>query len=849
MKLQFYKKGIPTQIIKRAAILIIAFIASVVFFEIFTNISETQEITAQSTPTLPLVTINYLEDASTELHGYVSEMDPAYMRDAIIPLDSDRNISLTVDTKNYQIDGMSYAIRSLDTLRNISNNELDYSSSNGILSANFQAENLIEANEEYLLIITLTSGSQEIYYYTRIMQPQDCYEEQLLNFAQNFHDKALSDDPSELATYIEPDSTSSTDLSHVTINSNLSEISYGSFDGVQTGTVRTALTDISTNYISITFNYELTRDNLGKKEYYTCVEDFRVRYTSDRIYLLSYDRTMEQILDNESVSFTDNVLNIGITDSDLQYMSNETGTIVSFVQNGSLYEYNQTDRKLKQIFSFVDDPTDTRSIYDQHQILLLNIDESGTMDYVVYGYMNSGTHEGECGINLYHYDAIADISTEQVFITSTNSYQILNANFSELLYETADNEFYIMVNGTLLYMSLNELTTKELMTGLDDKQYAVSSSRRFLAWMEDENMSDTIHIMDLETGSSFDITADSGELLQPLTFMDDDLIYGTLKESDITTDGAGSTVYPMYKLTIADVTAGSARELMTYQKSGFYITDVSIESYTIYLDRIQIDAEGIITTADVDTIKNSAGEQNKAVDVSTQTDDVKQQVVTLTMAPLDEDETLGNISYDITGLVLADATRSISVASATSSTQYYVYVGNSVTLATDDLISAISEADENMGIVLDNTPKYVWKRGRKSYQNAITGIAVGSNDSEASGSARALSAMLVHAGENVQVHTLLESGETPISILTRTLKDYDILDLTGSTLSQVLYYVNLGTPVYAYTGEDTAVLLVGYDASSVIYFDPMTSSNAKMSLTEATTYFESFGNVFVSYIQ
>jgi len=471
------------------------------------------------------------------------------------------------------------------------------------------------------------------------------------------------------------------------------------------------------------------------------------------------------------------------------------------------------------------------------------------MDYVVYGYMNSGNHEGECGINLYHYDAIEDISTEQVFIDSTSSYQILNANFSELLYETADNEFYIMVNGTLLYMSLNELTTNELLTGLDNDQYAVSSSRRFLAWMDQETMSDSIHIMDLENGTSFDITADSGQLLRPLAFMDDDLIYGTLRESDITTDGAGSTVYPMYKLTIADISSGDSRDLMSYQKSGYYITDVSIESYTIYLDRIQIDGEGIITAAESDTIKNSAGEQNKAVDVSIGSDDVKQEIVNLTMAPLDEDEKLGNVNFDITGIVLADSSRSVSVASATSSTQYYVYVGSSVDLATDDLISAINIADQKMGIVLDNTPKYIWKRGRKSYQNAISGIAVGSSDSEASGSARALSAMLVQAGENVQVHTLLESGETPISILTKTLKDYDILDLTGATLDQVLYYVSQGTPVYAYTGEDTAVLIIGYDASSITYFDPMTSKNSKMGLSEASEYFSSFGNVFVSYIE
>ena len=201
------------------------------------------------------------------------------------------------------------------------------------------------------------------------------------------------------------------------------------------------------------------------------------------------------------------------------------------------------------------------------------------------------------------------------------------------------------------------------------------------------------------------------------------------------------------------------------------------------------------------------------------------------------------------GLVLADGSHSISVASATSSTQYFVYVGSKVSLATDDLNRAITEADENMGIVLDNEPKYVWKRGRKSYQNAITGIAVGSSDSEASGSARALSAMLVHEGENVQVHTLLESGETPMSILSRTLKDYDILDLSGATLTQALYYVNLGNPVYAYTGEDTAVLIIGYDSTSIIYFDPIKGANAKMSMTEATDYFASFGNVFVSYLQ
>lgn len=356
MKLQFYKKGIPTSIIKRIAILLAVFIVSLIFFEIVTNISEKVEISSQGSPTLPVVKVNYLSDATTELHGYVNEMDPAYMRDAIIPLDSQRNISLSIECDDYEVDGVSYEIRSLDTQRIISKNDLDYKEKKDIITTTFQAENLIDANEEYLLVIKLASGDNTLYYYTRIMQPQGCYEEEIIDFAQYFHNTALSEDATDLATYIEPDpNAANNDLHHVDITSNLAQISYGSFTGQQVGETNVALTDISTGYISLTLGYTLSSDIDGKTEYYNCSEDFRIRYTADRIYLLAYDRTMEQLLDKNSIRIEDNIVTIGITDTDVQYLSNETGTIVSFVMGGSLYEYNQTDRQVKEIFSFVDD--------------------------------------------------------------------------------------------------------------------------------------------------------------------------------------------------------------------------------------------------------------------------------------------------------------------------------------------------------------------------------------------------------------------------------------------------------------------------------------------------------------
>lgn len=849
MKLQFYKKGLPTSVIKRIILLLAVFVAAIIFFEILTNRQRAVEGINMDSPTLPLVSIEYMGDVTTILHGYVQEMDPCYMRESIIPLSDDRVISLTMDTKGQEVTAMSYQIRSIDTERNISGNDVTYSQEGDTITASIQAENLIEKNEEYLLILTVEQGEKSIYYYTRIMETEGCYEDRIIDFAQDFHDKALNKELEGLATYVESKSGGDkNELGHVTINSSLSQITYGSFTGVEVADPIVSLTDISTNYVSLSFAYELSSISGQNTDYYLCKEDFRIRYTDQRMYLLSYDRSMEQMLDAGQMDINENVLDLGVT-NDVDYLSNETGTVVSFTHSGSLFQYNQTERTLKNIYSFINDPTDIRSTYDQHKILILNIDESGTMDYVVYGYMNAGQHEGQCGINLYHYDSISNVSTEQVFIPSSSSYQILNANFSDLIYESSNNSFYIMVNGTLLYMQLNELVTQELMTGMDNSQYAVSGSGRYMAWMENPVTSDSIHILDLETSNSFDIKAASGQLLRPLGFMDDDLIYGIVNEKDVSMDEAGTKVYPMSQVIIADITnTAGASQLMSYEKSGVYISDIRIESYTIYLDRIQKDENGNYVETTGDTIKNSAGEQNKAVELTTSVDAARGNVLSITMDELKEGESLGKIISDSPKLAMANHTRDIAVSTSTNSTEYFVYVGSSVTLATDDLLTAITEADANMGLVVDNTPRYVWKRGRKSYQNAIS-VTYGSSDSESNSQAKALSAMLVHEGENVQVHTLLEGGQTPISILSSTLKDYDILDLTGASLDEVLYYVNLGNPVYAYTGENSALLIVGYDSANILVYNPDNMSTSKMGMQDATEYFASLGNVFVSYIK
>lgn len=85
---------------------------------------------------------------------------------------------------------------------------------------------------------------------------------------------------------------------------------------------------------------------------------------------------------------------MGILDTAVEYRKNDEENIVGFVQNGELWCYDVAQNKLSLVFGFREG-SDLRGSYDEHAIRILKVDESGSMDFLVYGYMNRGTHEGE----------------------------------------------------------------------------------------------------------------------------------------------------------------------------------------------------------------------------------------------------------------------------------------------------------------------------------------------------------------------------------------------------------------------------------------------------------------------
>jgi len=256
-----------------------------------------------------------------------------------------------------------------------------------------------------------------------------------------------------------------TTLQFVSLNSSLKQLAWADFNGEQLTTPVPSIKEITDTYNVIVLDYVVTSiGEGGESEYYNVEEYYRVRYTSSRMYLLNFERRMNQIFRGENASFFDNYIELGIRSGNVEYQANETGTTVAFVQEGELWSYNETENTLAKVFSFRGyEGIDNRENYGEHDIKIVRIDEAGSLDYIVYGYMNRGNHEGEVGIEVNHYDSLSNTNEELAFISSDKAYEVMKSELGQMMYVTEGGELYLMVDGSVYGIDLSTLEMKELI--------------------------------------------------------------------------------------------------------------------------------------------------------------------------------------------------------------------------------------------------------------------------------------------------------------------------------------------------------------------------------------------------
>lgn len=799
---------------------------------------------------LPMISLEENGTKINELYGYTSEMDGTAVRDTIAPLGEDLTLPVSIKTYQSQVESISYQVRTMDMERLMEEDKIEsFSQKDGEIDLELQFENILEEGNEYMLILTLQCDGREVYYYTRIIRESGYHVQEAVEFVLNFHEQTFDGENADgLATYLEPNAqTDNTSLQKVTIHSSLKQVTWGEFTGERVEKPVPSIKEIGSSYNTIVLNYVVTAaGENGEVEYYNVEEYYRVRYGNNRMYLLNYERTMNEIFRGESDRIKADSIALGICSQDVEYMANEKGSVTAFVQEGELWSYNSDNNHLSKVYSFRGaEGIDARENNPQHEIKIIKIDETGSMDFVVYGYMNRGDYEGRTGIAVYHYDGVGNTTEEELFIPSDKSYEVLKAEWGNIFYVSDGNVFYLLVGDSLYSINLYTRESKKVLEGMEAGRYAVSDTGRYIAWQDSENLYNaaTLKVMDLEGEEIREIKAGEGEYLLPVGFVQDDFIYGAARQSDVVVDNAGNTQFSMYRIQIVDETGEVVKD---YQKDGYYITKAYVENETIYLNRVYRNGNGFVP-ADQDTIKNQQLEAEKNITIETTQSAQKQSVVQIAFAG-EREELEESPQIVVPKEILVEEDRSVTLDTGVEQEIYYVYSAGKIVKATPFVAEAVTTADSNMGVVIGDKQKYIWRRGRKSYQPVVGDVNIDVSQAGGSSVARCLTAILQTEGISMDVEGLLTQGETPKQILTEALADYKVIDLTGCSVEQVLYYVNLKTPVFAVV-DNEALLIVGYDEHNTILYNPETNTTYKMGLQDSNAMFTSAGNVFLGYIQ
>lgn len=834
----------------RSCVCVVTFVAALIVSSMLLNRGNTDMTADMEPPRLPSVYVDADGLRVNMMDGYLGEMEEEYMRGRLLPIGTDRKLSIGILTYGTQVESLAFEVRSADGTRLVEDTQVSgMTEEDGVLKADIVLKDLIDEGTEYCVIFKLTlEDGREASYYMRVIQQESPGMQEKLDFVVSFSEDTFDDAScAALAVYMETDSSEdNSTLSRMTIHSSLDQLGWGSLDVRRETEPVFTIMDMTGQTASIQVEYLVSYTRYEREVHAFVKEVYRIRTGTERMYLLDYERTMSEYFSEDASSFVDEEVVLGIRDTDVEMAESEGGNIVAFAQNGVLYSLNVTENRIARLFSFHDaDNLDERAFPDDRNFKILQVDEAGNVFFMVYGYISSGRRQGYCGAQLYFYDGSANTVEELAFIPSGKSPEILKAQIDQLAYINGKYELYLFLNDQICCVHLDSQTVDITAENLSMDSCSVSESNRMIAWQSGERYaSESLILMNLSTGEQTRIEAGSGNYILPLGFMGEDIVYGIARQADITRDDTGAMVFPMYQVKIQDE---SGELLMTYEKEGYYVTGCEMSGNQIILSRVERDAQGDYVTAEDDQIVSSQTEAKRAntiITVPTENDD------RLTEIQLRSGIKTGQLKVLTPGEVLYEGSRQVDLPPSQETVElYYVYSPDGEVTFAATPREAIERAEESSGSVTARGGFYIWRAERLHTSNQIMAIEGTAADEERSSLEVCLDVILTYEGVTRNTGYLLEQGKTVAEILQENLENVQVLELTGCSLSSVLYYPDREIPVLALLEDGNAVLITGFNERNVVLMDPQTGQVSRMGLNDATAWFEENGNMFVSYVE
>ena len=811
------------RILKKAGILLLVFLLGTVGTALLLNSEFTDNRSDFNDAVFPEVMIDMNGTLINRMYGYAQPMQTDFTRDSVTPLDTSKKLTFKVNPYDSEVQSFSYEIRTSDGSKVLENKKIkNLSKEDRYLSVDVEIGSDLRMNQEYSMQIALEMKKSTAYYYTRVVSRSQVHASDYAAFVKYFCEACLDKNSADaLGSYLEPKTTgASTNYSGININSSLSEVSWGTLAPQLRQEGIPVIKEINETTASVTLEYQITSQNENEEtEIYDVKEFYRMKYQDTRIYLLDFRRSANQVFDGILPVCSDDGIILGVRDKNVEYMMNDAATVIAFVQEGDLWSYSPGNEKINQIFSFRKaEDGDFRDSRTQHDIKIVRVTDEGDIDFVLYGYMNRGSHEGYEGIGVYHYNHDKNVAEERAFIPVSESFEFLKKDLEKLSYVNEKNELFLILAKNLYKINIEDNSSEILEKGIKNANFVSSDNNDHAAWLVSEgDEKGNIKEIDFDACKTRLIAPQKEQKLRTVGFMNEDLIYGILDKSDILKDEEGHKSVGIRTLRIEDFDGNVKKE---YQKDGFYITDISVGDTLIEFELSAKSGDTSYVAQKKDTIMNNkkaAANTVRTELVSASRTGVRVKLVFNMTKQTDSPLTMyAKVSSTDEKDIVLDT-------QIPQETAYYVYGQGELDSIYTDPAKAVQRADTLGGVVLNRAQQYVWERGNKK-----TKIQIGTEE----------------------LPDILLQGTYDIKTLKKSLKKTGtVIDLSGCSLDSVLYEVSAQRPVIAKTGTNTSVLIVGYDEYNTYLYDPVKKETYPYGLNDSTDLFQKAGNVFITYIE
>ena len=808
--------------LRRAVILLFVFVLSVAGSSFLLNSETTDDRSDMNDPVFPEVMVDFDGEYANRMYGYAQPMQSDFTRDSVTPLDTSRELSLVINPYATKVKSLSYEICTSDGSKVLENRKVkSLDKKDSYLATKIQINSDLLMNQEYSLQISLETNKGTAYYYTRVVSRSNVNTVQYVKFVKSFYEKCMDKATAEdLTSYLEPDtSNTTTNYTDVGINSTFAEISWGNLSPQIYRKGIPVVKDINETTASFSLEYQIAATNTdGNQEIYDVTEFYRMRYTETRIMLLDFKRSASQVFSENSISISDKGLLLGVRDKNVEYMMNETAGVIAFVQEGDLWSYSPNDGKFSRIFSFRKETDgDFRDSRWQHDIKIIRVEDNGDVDFVLYGYMNRGIREGYSGVCVYHYSNDQNVVEEKVFIPSTESYEFLKKDLGTLSYVSTDNSLFLLFAQKLYQIHITDGKSEVLDQDIQTDAFTVSDTGAHAAWLiQSGESAGYIKEIDFETLETRTLAPSSGQKLTLNGFMNEDLVYGIVVDGDIISDSNGHETTGIHTIRIEGFDGTVKKE---YHQDGLYITDVTMGNTMMEFELSKKTKKGYEAVSKDNILNNvKAAASIASIELASNNRTGTQIRLALDEAPEIQD-----------ALVVYAKMKNANDDSIILDTQipeddiYYVYAKGGLDGIYTDPALAVLRADDQTGVVLNRAQQYVWERGNKK-----TKLILNLED----------------------VPEAIKSASLDTNALQEALGDEGaIIDLSGCTLDSVLYEISAQRPVIAKTGDNTSVVIIGYDEYNTYLYDPVKGETYPYGMNDSKDLFDKAGNIFISYVE